>query len=94
MSKNQEQWIIKITEDIPYVEIPEEFRVDSDIDSMPLEDFVNIITQVNCEEPEEDGNSRCFVRVKHCCLKMKHCCVKPPAGTKYSSNKVEWCSNK
>ncbi|MCK4259827.1 MAG: hypothetical protein KAX49_12660 [Halanaerobiales bacterium] len=94
MLENQEQWIIKVKEEIPYVEIPEEFRVDSDIESMPLEDFVNIITQINGDESEQEDTSRCFIRVKHCCLKVKHCCVKPPAGTKYSTGKVQWCSNK
>ena len=88
----KEDWIIKIKNEVPYVEIPERFREDSDIESMPLVDFMKIINQMKADETQKID--RGFM--KHCCLKIKikHCCVKPPPGTKYGAGNMSWCSNK
>ncbi|XMB85390.1 hypothetical protein RJG79_08150 [Mycoplasmatota bacterium WC44] len=78
-SREEEQWIIKINDNIPYVIIPNEFRIDSDIESMPLGDFISLINQnSNLDVEEGETSSRGLLNVKHCCLldKIKHCCVK------------------
>jgi hypothetical protein len=82
---SESSWLLKPSDDGFVVEIPKDFRADQAVEELSLEDFLDLVIQMN--EPEEIEPVR-----------MKHCCVNPPSGTKYTTQTtggrgVSWCSN-